>query len=234
MLSKEELGALKCQNATCRVQAGLLEPITEYRLPNTPKWSHLGMEKPLASGKEAAMQQHGPILPEEETNEGKSLGVPSPRHWLCRSYKLSWRNGAIGAGWAGGAAASPAAQVRGLPMVAGCLWQARWDVLTCLPLLGLHQLRLSHSFTFLSQLLTELLSRSQHILVRAMSCPAVVIPHVVWHHHLPIHLLHRFLLLLLAARISSILADSAGHSDVVPPHRDGGHRRTRDFECWVA
>ena len=174
------------------------------------------------------LQQHGLISPEEEAGEGKSLGVPSPRHWLCRSCKWSRKNGAVRAGWAGGATASPMVQVHGLPMVTGCILQAGWDTFTCLTLLGLHQFRCSHSFTFLSQLLTELLSRSQHILVRAMSCPVVVVLDVVWHHHLPIHLLHGFLLLLLA--VEEILADSAGHSDVVTS-RDGGHHRTRGFEC---
>jgi len=116
------------------------------------------------------------------------------------------------AGWAGGAAASRAVHVHGLPMVGGCLLQAGWDISTCLALLGFHQLRLSHSFTFLSQFLTELLSRSQHVLERTMCCPVFTILDMVWHHHLPIHLLHGFLLLCLA--VEEILADRASHSDV--------------------
>lgn len=89
------------------------------------------------------------------------------------------------------------------------------------PVQVLSQLHLPH-------LLTELLFRSQPILVRAMCCPVVVVLDVVWHHHLPIHLLHGLFLLLLAAE--EILADSTGHSDVVTS-RDGGCHRTRGFEC---
>lgn len=63
-----------------------------------------------------------------------------------------------------------------------------------------------------------------------MCFPVVVVPDVVWHHHLPIHLLHGFLLLLLA--VEEILVVSAGHSGVVTS-RDGGHCRTRGFECWL-
>lgn len=73
MPSKEEFEDFKYQHATCKVQTGLLEPITEYWLPHTSKLNNLGVTKPLISGIEEAM----------EANEGISLGVPGREDVGC-------------------------------------------------------------------------------------------------------------------------------------------------------
>lgn len=108
--------------------------------------------------------------------------MPSPRHWLCRSCKWSQKNGAVRAGWAGGATASPMLKVHRLPIVTGCMLQAGHIHLphfpAPLPVQVFPQLHFLISTSHRPPL------EIQHILVKMIYCPVVIIPDTVCHHHL--------------------------------------------------